>query len=239
MANNVVNNAMKPVDSYLQFVQEVFNVDSPGFNDIVKSFNIITKNLQDTVDRRAKESLERAQSLRAKMQNLNIIKDDVLFDRFEDLMSTYNITSPGATDIMRVAKDLVYDLQNARDWLSEYQKLLQIGFSNQMEQLITLGKAILARAVELCPIDTGLLRSSGTLIVYGDSIVIVFAAPYATYVHENMENYHPYGRAKFLEIALQEFLPNKQVWVEILGESTVYAKISIGNRVTYKHHGPY
>ena len=78
-----------------------------------------------------------------------------------------------------------------------------------------------------------------------DYIIVTFTAPYASYVHENLEIAHPHhggrncgGRAKFLEIALQEFFPNKTVWTEILGHEGIYVKIEMNDlEVEYGHYG--
>jgi hypothetical protein len=64
------------------------------------------------------------------------------------------------------------------------------------------------------PVETGALRAShqvsvlatrrdvtGTIAVGGP------AAPYALYVHENLEAFHPVGQAKFLESTLTESAP--------------------------------
>ena len=76
-------------------------------------------------------------------------------------------------------------------------------------------------------------------------IIIAFTAPYATYVHENMEIAHPIhgdrdcgGRAKFLEIAVQVVFPDRQVWVEHLGTNDVSVKIGINPLlIEYSHYG--
>lgn len=69
------------------------------------------------------------------------------------------------------------------------------------------------------PVETGALRASHAVTVDGDGEDVVgritvggAAAPYAVYVHENLEAYHPVGQAKFLESTLTEsarFLPSR------------------------------
>lgn len=66
------------------------------------------------------------------------------------------------------------------------------------------------------PVQTGTLRSSG--VVEGPDpksgeieVRLAFggpAAPYAVYVHENLEAFHKVGQAKFLESTLNESLPH-------------------------------
>lgn len=77
------------------------------------------------------------------------------------------------------------------------------------------GELIATRSRDLTPVDTGALR--GSTHVAGPeqagplTIVTVAvggpAAPYAIYVHEDMEARHPVGQAKFLEVAALEAAP--------------------------------
>jgi hypothetical protein len=81
-----------------------------------------------------------------------------------------------------------------------------------------------------CPVDTGALRASGRVaqpVRRGRNISVTLSyggssAPYAIYVHENLEANHampPFqgGQAKFLE--------------SVLNESRQYMAVRIGNRV--------
>jgi hypothetical protein len=71
---------------------------------------------------------------------------------------------------------------------------------------------IMTAAKELTPVDTGTLRDSGTVLLpRSEGPVIVQelgfggpAAPYAVYVHENLQANHPVGQAKFLEVPFTE-----------------------------------
>ena len=57
------------------------------------------------------------------------------------------------------------------------------------------------------PIDTANLRNSGYVRKAPGGEILVelgFAAAYAVYVHEDMEAHHDNGRAKYLEIPLNE-----------------------------------
>lgn len=147
----------------------------------------------------------------------------------------------------------------ARDWLKsfqDYQRQLgvflkstgSVDIPSLQKELFRLGQSILGRAEELAPYKTGELRRSGVLMVAdgGNQIIIGFVAPYATYVHENLEIKHPYhesnpdcgGQAKFLEKALQEFFPDRSVWTDIMGVSGVSATISINPLlIEYRHWG--
>lgn len=69
------------------------------------------------------------------------------------------------------------------------------------------------RSQDICPIDTGALRSSGVVNqpeVEGDDVFVLIqyggaAAPYAVIQHENLEYYHePPTQAKYLEAPLVE-----------------------------------
>lgn len=56
------------------------------------------------------------------------------------------------------------------------------------------------------PVDTGNLRASGYVKRPNrlGNVHIGYAAGYATYVHENLEAYHPVGKAKFLEDVIKK-----------------------------------
>ena len=70
------------------------------------------------------------------------------------------------------------------------------------------GEQIMTEAKLQTPVDTGNLRASGHVQAptrtAGQVVVQLgfggVAAPYAVYVHENMQVHHPVGNAKFLEI---------------------------------------
>lgn len=71
---------------------------------------------------------------------------------------------------------------------------------------------VLRNALIRTPVDTGFLRASGrkTLKGYSDSGAlgeVSYHAPYATYVHEILTNYHPVGEAKYLENAISFMAP--------------------------------
>jgi hypothetical protein len=185
-----------------------------------------------------------------------------LYKNFEKL-GNFGLDSKGLRETYKVSNDIIKDINVARNWLNSYKK-----FKNQLnklsnnrskltgslqedlhEELLVLGQSILGRAIELCPMDTGRLRQSGTLFDFGNYIVIAFTAPYASYVHENMEIKHPWhmygrgwqydcgGQAKFLEKALQQFFPDRTVWTEHTGFGGVMVKISLNPLlIEYKHY---
>lgn len=65
------------------------------------------------------------------------------------------------------------------------------------------------------PVDVGNLRASHIVmppVIKGDNTTVTIAvggpaAPYAVYVHENLEAEHKVGQAKFLESTLKESAP--------------------------------
>lgn len=74
------------------------------------------------------------------------------------------------------------------------------------------GSRIMARSKELVPVDTGLLRSTGTVfppVEKGDkvTVVIAYGTNYGLPVHERLDVFHPTGQAKFLTRAMQEAAP--------------------------------
>lgn len=57
------------------------------------------------------------------------------------------------------------------------------------------------------PVKTGFLKGSGEVALKGDMVEIKYTAPYAIYVHEILSNYHPNGKAKFVEDPMTEMGP--------------------------------
>lgn len=90
------------------------------------------------------------------------------------------------------------------------------GAREAMVKAIVLESEIeLAEAKRRCPVDTGTLRATGHVVEPdGNSLRVRIAfggpaAPYAIYVHENLEAYHaPPTQAKFLESVLLESAPH-------------------------------
>jgi hypothetical protein len=76
-------------------------------------------------------------------------------------------------------------------------------------------EGVMAEAKRRTPVDTGALRSSGTVSApTADAgsfqVQLSFggpSAPYGLYVHEDLEAHHPVGQAKFLESAALEAAP--------------------------------
>lgn len=86
-----------------------------------------------------------------------------------------------------------------------------------MGGLLAAGQMILGEAKKPVnvPIQYGNLRNSGYVQKGQDGhfVEIGFGASYAIFVHENLEAFHKKGRAKFLEIPLNE---NKEKAFEII-----------------------
>lgn len=238
----------RPVDEYLKFIQQNFNTSDVSFADIIRNLEIASKQLGSGIDDRSRKIAEQADRLRKEIDKVIILKDFNKYKKFNSL-GNFGLDNKGLINAYNVADDIIRDVQVARDWIDSYKKYSEMAKTmNSVDtlhnELIMLGQSILGRAIELTPIDTGFLRKSGVLYDFGTYIIIAFTAPYATYVHENLEIAHPIhgdrncgGRAKFLEIALQEFFPNRRVWTEIHGYSGVMAKIGINPLyLEYSHY---
>jgi len=222
-------------DPQARMVDDIDAYADMNLEQIFHHFNKVTNKLQDKIEKRYTDSLE------SERKGLRVTSDRDLFKRFDKLSGELDFDEDNVAGVYRVTRDLIADIDNTREWLKKYNNYLKRHKNEDTpeikhEKLINLGKAILARAVELCPTVNGNLRRSGTLIDSGSYIVILFTAPYATYVHENMNSRHPIGRAKFLELALQEFMPDRKVWIEMHGQNAVYARITRGGKLTYRHY---
>lgn len=71
--------------------------------------------------------------------------------------------------------------------------------------LLRIARSIIREAQKLVPYQSGFLHDSGYAVQIptaagGTRISLGFTAPYALWIHENMDLYHPNGQAKFLEI---------------------------------------
>lgn len=224
----------KPIDHYFKFIQSAFNTESPNFKEILRVLGELAKVKQPNSNE--------AGNLYRRLNTMQILKDPNKYKKFDKLGNNFGLYQSNLRQVYKVSDEIIKDMTNARDWLESYEKFSRLTQITNLKglhrELIQLGKSILGRAIELCPKDTGFLRSSGTLLDFGTYILIVFTAPYATYVHENMEIAHPNGgRAKFLELALQEFFPNRSVWTDIHGYNGVMCKISINPLLLeYRHY---
>lgn len=216
-----------------------------------------------TVYSEGQQLINKANTLKNMVPSIKIISDPDKYNKFDHLADAINssdiFSKTGVTDIYKIQDDILDDIYVARDWLKsfqDYQRQLggflkssgSVDVPSLQKELFRLGQSILGRAEELAPYKTGELRRSGVLMVAdgGNQIIIGFVAPYATYVHENLEIKHPYhksnpdcgGQAKFLEKALQEFFPDRSVWTDIMGVSGVSATISINPLlIEYRHWG--
>lgn len=237
-----VNIPNKVADEYLKFVQQHFNTSDINFMDIIRDLDNYSKN-PGVVAQQAK-----AEELRDRLKQIKILIDLDKYDKF-DKLGNFGLSSKGLRETYQVSDDIIKDIRKARQWIDSYKAFRdyidKLPTYDPHEELIMLGKSILGRAIELTPMDTGTLRRSGTLYDFGTYIIIAFTAPYASYVHENLNIRHPQhrgnpdcgGKAKFLEDALQEFFPDKEVWVEQHGESDVAVKIGINPLlIEYRHY---
>ena len=241
MSKNIATNVTKPLDTYLKFVLNSFNTRD-SFHNLLDTLKNLAKHSNN------KDVSKQATVLANKLNKIPILLEPAQYKKF-DRLGNFNFGSAGLSEVYKVADDIIYDINTARSWLNEYKQFEAMNKSTNIQdlhkELIILGKSILARAVELCPMDTGFLRKSGILLDFNTHIIIAFTAPYASYVHENLAVSHPshssnpncHGQAKFLERALQEFFPNKSVWVEHMGQEAVMCKISINPEliVEYTH----
>lgn len=156
------------------------------------------------------------------------LTDSQLLKKFKYIESEIDIEVPNLKHVIQATDELVYDVKKAKAWITSYNKHLKLRYKLRFKSSVdleALGKAILGRAIELCPIDTGFLRKSGTVVVFRDHVDILFLAPYATKVHEDLNVGHRYGDAKFLELAVQELLPSSFVWIQLLDGGGI--KVSI------------
>lgn len=99
-------------------------------------------------------------------------------------------------------------------WLGVKKELLaklQDEKNGARKTAIRMAEAILNRALIYCPVKTGALRASGTIIYDRPTghryynVSVEFRAPYARIVHEMVHYAHkPPTKAKFLELAARE-----------------------------------
>lgn len=159
-----------------------------------------------------------------------------LINKFDKL----HVGENGIQDIISCSDEIIYDLHHMKNWTGIVKKLIkdierkqkkikkgtikQTEYLISMKELVRIATAILGKAVQLCPIETGFLRSSGKVYTYTDHIRVIFECPYATYVHENPNLHHVFGQYKFLETAAQEILRNTSVWTENTKDTYVFGK---------------
>lgn len=230
----------------LEIIENTFNVKS-GTLDIKNARKILKYWNRQANIQYNNEKLERMHIIGNSLY-VEADKNPILFDydSYEKIFDKIgNFGFDNIKEVYTVCNKVIFDIHNARnwlkmyeDWLKELENLEKSDKIDMHEQLVKLGLAILGRAIELTPIKTGLLRKSAVLIDNGESVTIAYSAPYASYVHENMNNEHNIGHAKFLEMAVQEFFPNKTIWVDSTGFNGVQVEISLNpEKVVYKHYG--
>jgi hypothetical protein len=100
--------------------------------------------------------------------------------------------------------------------ITEVRAALQaIGTGLPMQFLLAMFeemKLIAKVSQERTPVLTGSLRESHIVQLDKDAMIVTISvggpdAPYALYVHENLDAFHEVGQAKFLESAVLEALP--------------------------------
>lgn len=94
---------------------------------------------------------------------------------------------------------------------------IQTGMSKEIaDALYEEAKIELREAKKRTPVATGALRKSGKVSkpkISGKTVTVDISfggetAPYAVYVHEDLEAFHPIGQAKFLESVIEESRPH-------------------------------
>lgn len=158
-------------------------------------------------------------------------------NRFDELGDA--LIGGHVAQVYKVTDKLLYDINVVRDWLATYEQLIKLNLgSYRLEQITLLGQAILGRAVELCPIETGALRASGRLVVIpsANTVMITFDCPYASYVHEDTNKRHSAGQSKFLEQAAQEIIPYQSTWIQMHEDGGVWIAIELDYTVRYGHY---
>jgi len=92
--------------------------------------------------------------------------------------------------------------KNLRESHQNYGVLFQRGLKKAT-------KFLFDRTQEVVPVDNGDLKASGVWVVEGDGFEAVgsisYLIFYAVYVHENLENFHPNGQAKYIEGPVREY----------------------------------
>ena len=145
--------------------------------------------------------------------------------------------------LIKATNELIYDIHKIKAWRKQVESLVQRAeleykrktkqiaqgkytkeqFNKEyiltVDELEAIAEAILGLAIEYCPIRTGFLRSSGKVYINSNYARIIFEAPYAAYVHDNVNAFHPIGRDHFLEQAAQDILPTISVWTEQTGDN--------------------
>ena len=165
--DTLTKKAIKPVDSYLKFVQQSFNTGDVSFLDIIKQLDAFAKSKQPYSNEAA--------NLRDRLNTIQILKDFSKYKKF-DKLGNFNLSANGLRETYRVADDIIKDIDVARDWLASYKKFSMLTSTINLDglhsELLKLGQSILGRAVELTPMKTGTLRKSGVLFDFGTYIII-------------------------------------------------------------------
>lgn len=110
------------------------------------------------------------------------------------------------------AQSRIIDLSGDKEFLRKLKSLGDRATTIVSAALFQEAEAIMTESKQQCPVDTGVLRSTGHVTppeVSGGRVVVTLgyggpAAPYAIVQHERLDFVHKVGRAKFLEIPMLE-----------------------------------
>lgn len=84
-----------------------------------------------------------------------------------------------------------------------FSKAKQAAQSGGAEGVDSAAQRLLKKSQPHVPVDEGELKSSGYVVVNGSEASVVYDAPHAVFVHEDLEAHHDQGSAKFLEKAIE------------------------------------
>lgn len=115
-----------------------------------------------------------------------------------------------------MAKGVTFEIEGAADLSKKLAKLAEVLPAEVGKALRQEAEIEMTEAKRRTPVLTGNLRSSGHVVgpdKKSNDVEVSLrfggpAAPYAIYVHENLEAFHKVGQAKFLESTLMESLPH-------------------------------
>lgn len=261
-AKSNINKAKKVLETPLDIIQKSFNISGQDIGSISKNILsirdaelIILKNIDDKFEGQKKDSktISIISSTKEIINDANKLNNDNSIDLLKSKIldnAIYEVINSGLVGRLYLGnRDLIKKINSTQNWLKEFEVLKNKQkklFSAQLsilemsrlnkEYLLNVARMILARAIEITPYKTGYLRRSGFVNETDYGVLISFAAPYASYVHENMNNRHPIGQAKFLEQAAQEFFPDKTIWVEYHDSGVIMIYLTYSNKVEYYHY---
>jgi hypothetical protein len=92
------------------------------------------------------------------------------------------------------------------------------GVAAAVRGLDVFGEHVIGDSQQLCPVDTGALKASGTTLpaeANGTKLskTIGHNVNYAAAVHERLDQHHDQGQAKFLETAIRNNAPKMKDFI--------------------------